>query len=247
MGSTQEFRDSLDARYRRLLLDGIAPFWLSHGIDWEYGGVRSCMTDSGELVSRDKFIWSQARSVWTFAALYNRIEKRPEFLEVAKNSLRFLLAHGRDDRGRWVYHTDREGRVIEGATSIYSDKSFSAAANPMMHMTSLSLTLGVTFAVVAGIMNGTFTLPMRFLGRWSWENVWALFIVVCCVVMPIAIAYITIPEFMHVLDAAPLHSILIPVGTGFAWGFGAIMFGQGISAIGISMGNTLVHAISASP
>lgn len=116
-----------------------------------------------------------------------------------------------------------------------------------MQLASSSLILGIAFAVVAGIMNGTFTLPMRFLGRWSWENVWALFIVVCCVVMPIAIAYITIPEFMHVLDAAPLHSILIPVGTGFAWGFGAIMFGQGISAIGISMGNTLVLAISASP
>lgn len=89
-----------------------------------------------------------------------------------------------------------------------------------MQLASSSLILGIAFAVVAGIMNGTFTLPMRFLGRWSWENVWALFIVVCCVVMPIAIAYITIPEFMHVLDAAPLHSILIPVGTGFAWDLG---------------------------
>ena len=38
-----------------------------------------------------------------------------------ENSVRFLLAHGRDDRGRWVYHTDREGRVLEGATSIYAD------------------------------------------------------------------------------------------------------------------------------
>jgi N-acylglucosamine 2-epimerase len=59
--------------------------------------------------------------VWTFSALYNRIEKRQEFLEAAENSIRFLLAHGRDNNGRWVYHTDREGRVIEGPTSIYSD------------------------------------------------------------------------------------------------------------------------------
>lgn len=116
----------------------------------------------------------------------------------------------------------------------------------MMHLVSSNLILGISFAIVAGIMNGTFTLPMRFLGRWSWENVWALFIVVCCVVMPAVIAWMTIPEFIRVLGAAPLHSVLIPVITGFAWGFGAIMFGQGISAIGISMGNTLVLAISAS-
>lgn len=108
-------------QYRTLLLDGVVPFWLKHGIDWEQGGVLSCMNEDGSPVSGDKFMWSQARSVWTFAALYNRIEKRPEFLKVAENSVRFLLAHGRDEQGRWVYHTDRAGKVIEGATSIYTD------------------------------------------------------------------------------------------------------------------------------
>lgn len=108
-------------QYRSLLLDGIVPFWFRHGIDWEHGGVLTCMAEDGTPISGDKFIWSQARSVWTFAALYNRIERRPEFLRAAENSIRFLVEHGRDEQGRWVYRTDREGRVIEGATSIYSD------------------------------------------------------------------------------------------------------------------------------
>lgn len=107
--------------YRTLLLEGIAPFWLRHGVDREYGGVLSCMSEDGRVLSGDKFLWSQARSVWTFAALYNRIEARPEFLEAAANSVRFLLAHGRDREGRWVYRTTREGRVIEGAISVYAD------------------------------------------------------------------------------------------------------------------------------
>jgi N-acylglucosamine 2-epimerase len=108
-------------QYRGLLLDGVVAFWLKHGIDWQEGGVLSCMNDDGSPVSGDKFMWSQARSVWTFSALYNRVERRPEFLKVAENSIRFLLAHGRDEQGRWVYHTDRAGKVIEGATSIYTD------------------------------------------------------------------------------------------------------------------------------
>jgi N-acylglucosamine 2-epimerase len=108
-------------RYRSLLLDNIAPFWLKRGIDWEHGGVLSCMKDDGTIVSGDKYIWSQGRSVWTFAALYNRVEKRKEFLAAAENSVKFLLAHGRDKDGKWVYHTDREGRVIEGPISIDSD------------------------------------------------------------------------------------------------------------------------------
>jgi N-acylglucosamine 2-epimerase len=114
--------ENLYRQYRGLLLDDVVPFWFRHGIDRTHGGVLTCLNDEGSLVSGDKFIWSQARSVWTFSALYNRIEKRPEFLEAAENSIRFLLAHGRDRDGRWVYHTDREGRVMEGPTSIYSDQ-----------------------------------------------------------------------------------------------------------------------------
>jgi N-acylglucosamine 2-epimerase len=114
-------RKEIYRKYRHLLLDGIVPFWMKYGIDREHGGVLSCIREDGSIISGDKFIWSQARSVWTFAALYNRVEKRAEFLEAAENSIKFLLAHGRDKEGKWVYHTDREGRVIEGATSIYAD------------------------------------------------------------------------------------------------------------------------------
>ena len=45
---------------------------------------------------------------------------------------------------------------------------------------------------------------------------------------------------------APQRAVTVACVLGFAWGFGAIMFGQGISAVGISMANTLVLAISAS-
>jgi N-acylglucosamine 2-epimerase len=107
--------------YRSLLLDGIVPFWFERGIDWDFGGVLSCMTEEGEILSEDKYLWSQARSLWTFSALYNRVEQRPEFLQAAENSLCFLLDNGKDERGHYVYRTTRSGEVLEGAISIYSD------------------------------------------------------------------------------------------------------------------------------
>lgn len=107
--------------YRSLLLDNIIPFWKRHGVDLQGGGVFSCMQEDGQNISHDKYIWSQARWAWVCAALYNRIEKRPEFLEWGSRTVEFLLAHGRDEHGCWVYRTDREGNVIEGAISIYSD------------------------------------------------------------------------------------------------------------------------------
>jgi len=111
----------LSLKLRDLLLRGIVPFWFRHGVDREYGGVLSCMAEDGTPISDEKYIWSQARFVWTLSALYNRIEQRPEFLDAARETIEFLLAHGRDDAGRWVYRTSREGRMLEGATSIYSD------------------------------------------------------------------------------------------------------------------------------
>ena len=71
---------SLYRQYRELLLDGIVPFWARHGVDAEHGGVLSCMQEDGTRISTEKYIWSQARWVWVCSALYNRIEKRPEFL-----------------------------------------------------------------------------------------------------------------------------------------------------------------------
>lgn len=108
-----------------------------------------------------------------------------------------------------------------------------------------TLYLGIMLAVISGLMNGTFTLPMRYMGRWRWENVWALFVVVSCLAMPPVIVLLTVAHPLAVLAAAPARAELIALLTGFIWGFGAILFGQGVSAIGISMANTLVLATSA--
>lgn len=109
---------------------------------------------------------------------------------------------------------------------------------------SSMLLMGALLAILSGLMNGSFTLPMRFLGRWEWENVWSVFIVVSCLLMPAAIVTLMAPQSWGVIAAAPAHALGIAAVTGFAWGFGALLFGQSVSAIGISLANTLVLAIS---
>lgn len=103
---------------------------------------------------------------------------------------------------------------------------------------------GALLAVLSGVMNGLFTLPMRFLGRWSWENVWSVFIVGACVLLPAVMVSAGGMGGWEVLAHAPGRAVGIALATGFAWGFGAVMFGQSVSAIGISLANTFVLAIS---
>jgi len=109
------------AIYRAELLERTIPFWMQRAIDWERGGILTCIGDDGQVISTDKYMWSQLRAIWTFAALYNRIAPRPEWLDAARHIFEFVRRYGRDEEGRWVFVVDADGRILQGATSIYAD------------------------------------------------------------------------------------------------------------------------------
>ncbi len=109
------------AIHRAELLERTVPFWMRHAIDWDHGGILTCIRDDGQVISTDKYMWSQLRAIWTFSALYNRIEPRPEWLDVASQIVEFVSKYGRDEEGRWVFAVDQDGHVLKGATSIYAD------------------------------------------------------------------------------------------------------------------------------
>lgn len=108
-------------QYRSELLDRTIPFWLKYGVDWKNGGICTCISDEGVVQSYDKYMWSQLRAIYTFSFLYNRIEHRKEWRDVAEQIFAFAKAHGRDENGQWVFLVDRDGTPLQGATSIYTD------------------------------------------------------------------------------------------------------------------------------
>lgn len=108
-------------QYRSALLDDVIPFWERHSIDREYGGYFTCLDRDGSVFDTDKFIWLQARQVWTFAMLYNRVEKRQRWLDVAQHGADFLRAHGMDADGDWYFALDRAGNPLVQPYNIFSD------------------------------------------------------------------------------------------------------------------------------
>lgn len=107
--------------YRRHLLEDIVPFWQRHAVDNESGGLLTCLGDDGTPIATDKYLWSQCRAIWTFAALYNHIEKSEAHLAIAEGIARFVLKHGRDDRGWYFYRVSAKGSPLDGPISVYSD------------------------------------------------------------------------------------------------------------------------------
>ena len=111
----------LAEQYRAALLDDVIPFWQRHSIDAECGGYFTCLGRDGEVFDTDKFVWLQARQVWMFSALYNRVERRDDWLTVARGGAEFLRAHGMDDGGNWYFALDRAGRPLVQPCNIFAD------------------------------------------------------------------------------------------------------------------------------
>ncbi|MDR2917961.1 MAG: AGE family epimerase/isomerase [Tannerella sp.] len=106
--------------YQKELLGSVIPFWLDKSQDLEYGGYFSCLNRDGSVFDTDKFIWLQCRQVWMFSYLYNKVEKRPDWLDCAIQGAEFLCKYGHDGAYNWYFSLTREGKPLIVPYNIYS-------------------------------------------------------------------------------------------------------------------------------
>ena len=107
-------------KYHTTLVEKVMPFWLKYAID-ESGALNNCLAEDGTVLSKDRYIWSQGRALWTFSALYNRVEQKQEYLDVAHGLFGYLKGTGRSADGKWNYLFDGDGNQLEDDISIYVD------------------------------------------------------------------------------------------------------------------------------
>ncbi|MGH1396867.1 MAG: AGE family epimerase/isomerase [Trichormus sp.] len=112
---------TLAALYKNTLLNNVLPFWEQHSLDYEQGGYFTCLNRQGQVYDTDKFIWLQNRQVWTFSMLCNQLEKRENWLKIARNGAEFLAQHGRDNEGNWYFALNRQGQPLIQPYNIFSD------------------------------------------------------------------------------------------------------------------------------
>ncbi|MEB0263271.1 MULTISPECIES: AGE family epimerase/isomerase [unclassified Mucilaginibacter] len=107
--------------YRANLLDSVVPFWVNNSEDKKYGGFFTCLDEKGEVYDTDKFMWLQCRQIWTLSMLYNQVEKKQEWLDMAIRGAEFVKNNGRDAEGNWYFSLTREGKPIMQPYNIFSD------------------------------------------------------------------------------------------------------------------------------
>jgi N-acylglucosamine 2-epimerase len=117
---TYDFQSLADL-YQNALLQDVIPFWEKYSLDREKGGYFTCLDREGKIYDTDKFIWLQNRQVWLFSTLYNQLEKRQNWLDIATHGADFLAKHGRDADGNWYFSLDRAGNPLTQPYNIFSD------------------------------------------------------------------------------------------------------------------------------
>jgi N-acylglucosamine 2-epimerase len=107
-------------QYKDELLNNILPFWINNSQDEQFGGYFSCLDREGKVYDTDKFIWLQGREVWLFSMLYNNLEPRKEWLDIAVKGAEFLRKYGHDGNYNWYFSVNREGRPLVQPYTIFS-------------------------------------------------------------------------------------------------------------------------------
>ena len=107
--------------YRDGLLKDTIPFWTRHAPDREHGGFMTFLDADGSVVSTDKPMWVAGRISWLYARLYNTVEKKSQWLELARHGVEFVRKHGFDTDGRMFYAVTRDGRPLRKRRYLFTE------------------------------------------------------------------------------------------------------------------------------
>lgn len=96
--------------YMEALLGKFIPNMDTYVVDHELGGFM-CSIDirSRKLISTTKRAWFEGRGIWMYSFLYNNIEKKPRYLEIATKSKNFILKLLPKDGTYYISSFTKEG------------------------------------------------------------------------------------------------------------------------------------------
>ena len=100
-------------------------------------------------------------------------------------------------------------------------------------------------AVLSGILNGSYAVPIKMTQKWAWENIWLWFAVSGLLLVPWIFVLVFIPDVGNVLAVSPVKATGLTFLCGFGWGIGSVAFGLALHLIGFSLGYTLMMGLIA--
>lgn len=98
------------------------------------------------------------------------------------------------------------------------------------------MTIGILFAVLAGLMLGLYALPEKYTKGYKFENTWGMMFFINMLIIPIVAGFLLVKDFDIIVSNIPTD-ILWKMGlASILWGIGVMMWGKAINYIGLSLG-----------
>jgi len=102
---------------------------------------------------------------------------------------------------------------------------------------------GIFIILVASLFNANFTLPMKYTKKWDWEHSWGMWALWACLILPVIVAYFSVPDLLNVYKSVPIGRLMLVFGASFIWGLSAIAFGIGVALTGIAIGFSVIMGL----
>ena len=108
----------------------------------------------------------------------------------------------------------------------------------------MPLPAGIFFHAVGASSASLCYTPQKKTERWSWQTFWMLQALFCWLLLPLLVAYLTVPQLGEVLSEAPKNAMWNAFLLGAAYGIGGTAFGIAIRYVGFSLTYAIAVGLS---
>jgi len=109
----------------------------------------------------------------------------------------------------------------------------------------MNITFGLLIVSLAGLLQGSFILPMTYTRKWEWSHKWFAFSILGMLVINWIIAFSIFDNLTGIVAKIPSSLMLVVMLFGLGWGVGAILFGKGMDLLGMALGFPIIMGINA--
>lgn len=103
---------------------------------------------------------------------------------------------------------------------------------------------GIIYHFIGGFASGSFYIPYKKVKGWSWESYWIVGGLFSWLFIPTLAAYLTVPDFTHIISNTDSTTIFWTFFMGLLWGIGGLTFGLGMRYLGLSLGMSVILGLT---
>jgi len=98
--------------------------------------------------------------------------------------------------------------------------------------------------ILAGLLNGSFAVPMKTARAWKFVHIWMVFSLLGMAVIPWVGVALAVPQAGRILGAVPGRGWMGLIALGLLWGVASLLYGVAVDLLGIALGFSIQLGLS---